>query len=396
MAIPSDLSTTTQSHLDQLVADRTREGHAIDFKREFPPVWDSTAKHEFLADATAFANAGGGDLIFGIDEDGQANAAAIIPLALANADQEVRRLQDFLLNLVEPRLPGVQVHVIPVSVGEISGHVVIVRVPESWVGPHRVRTNQHFFVRDGLRKRQLDIPEIRSLFLRSDNQGQRIRDFRAERLGNLLSGGAPCRLFDAPILVVHFVPTQSALGLVQIDPVVYSRTRCVPVLGTTNGQVRLNIDGALAVRNLTPQGETHGYSQLFRNGFFEATYVLTHRAENGRVLLAGTSYEEYVIALLTAFRAELAHHAISQECAVMLSILRADEVKLGVSDDRAYLEPHQTLFDRRVLILPDILAPADIAPELALKPVFDLVWQAAGFDGSANFNAAGQWAPRRH
>jgi hypothetical protein len=33
--------------------------------------------------------------------------------------------------------------------------------------------------------------------------------------------------------------------------------------------------------------------------------------------------------------------------------------------------------------------------ELALKPAFDLVWQAAGFAGSRNYNAAAQWAPRR-
>jgi predicted HTH transcriptional regulator len=144
MALPENLLATTQTHLQQLVADQSREGPHLDFKRDFPIAWNDAAKHEFLADATAFANSGGGDLIYGIEEDGQAQALAVVPQAVANVDQEIRRLQDFLLNLTDPRLPGVTVHAIPVSVAGIDGHVIVVRIPQSWVGPHRVRTNQHF------------------------------------------------------------------------------------------------------------------------------------------------------------------------------------------------------------------------------------------------------------
>ena len=78
----------------------------------------------------------------------------------------------------------------------------------------------------------------------------------------------------------------------------------------------------------------------------------------------------------------------------MLSLLRADEVQLGVDTTYDFLEDHQTLFDRKTVVLPDVLARSDLSPELALKPVFDLVWQAAGFNGSRNYNDAGAWAPR--
>jgi predicted HTH transcriptional regulator len=123
MTLPSNLLSATQAHIDQLVAEQASEGPHLDFKRELPSTWNDAAKHEFLADATAFANAGGGDLIYGLNEDGQAKAAEVIPQVLANADQEVRRLQDFLLNLAEPRLPGVQVRAIPVQTGPTNGHV---------------------------------------------------------------------------------------------------------------------------------------------------------------------------------------------------------------------------------------------------------------------------------
>jgi hypothetical protein len=392
--LPANILQTTQADLDRLIGAQTREGPHIDFKRDLPAAWDDRSKVKFMADVTAFANAGGGDIIFGMDEDDDAQASAVVPQTLASADEEVRRIQDFLLNLAEPRLPGTQVHALPVSVGGVDGHAVVIRIPQSWAGPHRAKPNLHFYVRDGLRNRQLDVPEIRGLFLRSESQAQRVRDFRSDRLGKILSGEAPHPLVPGPLLVVHLVPTQAALGLVQVDPVPYSNTRTLPVLGTTAGLSRFNLDGALCVRNPRPEG-THGYSQLFRNGFFESTYVLSNRNETGRARLASLSYEEHLIALLRAFRVELTYLGVELELSVMLSILGADHVQLGVTADHDFLEAHQTLFDRKTVVLPDVLAPSSVEPELALKPVFDLVWQAAGFPRSRNYNAAGQWAPRR-
>lgn len=395
MTLPKTLLDTTEAHISQLVADQTREGPHLDFKREFPLAWNDAAKHEFLADTTAFANSGGGDLIFGIEEDGQGQALTVVPQAITNVDQEIRRLQDLLLSLAEPRLPGTEIHAVRVAELGIEGYVLIVRIPQSWAGPHRVKTNQHFFIRDGLRKRQLDVPEIRSLFLRTENQTQKVNDFRTERLGKILSGESPQRLVDGPILVAHFVPTQAALGLVQIDPVTYTQQRALPVIGTHGSLARLNLDGALAVRNETPQGATHGYSQFFRNGFFESTYVLAGGSAQSRVVLPSLTYEQYLISLLDGFRGELERLNIKRECAVMVSLLRADEVKLGVRGDWGFEDHHQTLFDRRVLVLPDILALDDVTPEQAMKPAFDMLWQAAGFTGSRNYNASGAWAPSR-
>ena len=101
------------------------------------------------ADVTAFANSGGGDFVYGVDKNEAAEASAICPQTLASVDQEARRLQDFLLNLAEPRLPGVQVHAVPVSEAGKPGHILVVRVPQSWAALHRVKTNQHLYVREG-------------------------------------------------------------------------------------------------------------------------------------------------------------------------------------------------------------------------------------------------------
>lgn len=387
MTLPRDLAQATEAHLQAMIAAQAAEGSYLDIKRELPGSSERD-KHEVLADVSAFANSSGGDILYGVDEDAEGRASAITPLT-SNPDVESRRLQDVLLHGLEPRVPGLQVHPIPVA----GGFVLAIRVPQSWAGPHRVRTNQHFFIRENGRKRQLDVPEVRGLFLRSENQAQRVRDFRTDRLGKILSGEAPHRLVPGALLVGHFVPTQAALGTVQVDPVPYMQDRYLPVLGNSIQGARVNADGALVIRNPNAQG-THGYSQLFRNGYFETVSVLPYETGT-RANLASVGYEEHFVKLLARLRDEYTHLGIGLEMSCMLSILDAKNVQLAFDSWRYHLEDYQGHFDRSNLALPDVLLPADLTPDQALRPIFDLVWQAAGLEGSMNYNEEGQWAPPR-
>jgi hypothetical protein len=121
---------------------------------------------------------------------------------------------EMLLHSVEPQIPGVQVHGLPVTKDGKTGIALIVRTPNSWEGPHRVGPTRRFHIRENGHKRELGVPEIKGLFLRSEGQSQRIRDFRTERLGKILIGDLPCKLKSGPALFVHVVPLRSALGLV--------------------------------------------------------------------------------------------------------------------------------------------------------------------------------------
>ena len=385
MPLPRDLSTTTEAHIASLVAEQAVEGAHLEFKRELPARGGAGA-HELAADVSAFANGAGGDIVYGIDEDGDAKASAIVPLT-GNADEEARRVQDVLVNGVQPRMPGVQVRAVPVS----GGFALVIRVPQSWAGPHRVSSNMNFYLREGARKRPLDVPEVRGLFLRSEHQAQRVRGFRTERLGKLLAGEAPHRLVPGALMVAHFVPTQAALGMAQVDPIPYMDDRALPVLGSSIAGARVNVDGALVVRNAGAQG-THGYSQFFRNGFFETVRVMPY-AEGERAHLGSVVYEEDLIALLDKLRGEYLRLGIGPEMTCMLSLTDARRLQIGLDRWRYNLEDHQGFFDRDTIALPDVLLPAEVSAAQALKPIFDLVWQAAGLARSFNYDAAGAWAP---
>ena len=390
MPLPADFLSISQSDLEALISCQEEEGAHLEFKRDIPQNWGGSEKHEFAADASAFSNSGGGDLIFGIDQDAQGRASALVPLALDNADQTAIRLQDILLSQTEPRLPGTRIRAIPVSVGGIAGHVVVVRIPPSWQAPHRVKTNQHFFIRDGGKKRQLEIPEIRNLFLRTEGQVQRVRDFRAERIGKLLSGSIPVRMEEGTLLVVHLIPTESARGDVSIDPVPFVQ-KSVPVLGRSGRGARINLDGALAAFENREQ-KCEGYSQLFRNGFFESVAVLTHRNDIGKIQIPSLWFEKEVAKLVDSYRAIIQVLGLDGELSVMLSILNADQAQLRVNQNRwDFMDDQQTFFDRKIIQIPDVTAESGVSAFQALKPAFDIFWQAAGFVGSDSYDATGVW-----
>lgn len=390
MHLPADFLSISQSHLEALIAAKEEEGPHLEFKRDVPQNWGNSEKHEFAADASAFSNAGGGDLIFGIDEDTQGRASSLVPQALGDADQAAIRIQDILLSQTEPRLPGTRIRAIPVSVGGVDGHVVVVRIPPSWQAPHRVKTNQHFFVRDGMKKRQLEIPEIRNLFLRTEGQAQRVRDFRADRVAKILSGNLPMQMAEGALLVAHLVPTESARGEVSVDPVPFTQTH-LPILASTARFARINLDGALATAE-NQERKCEGYSQLFRDGFFESVEVLYRRNENKKFLMPSLRYEKAVSNLLSSYRAIIKGFGFDGEMSVMLSILNADKVQLGVDSNRLdFLDEFQTFFDRSVVLIPDVTAQPEISAIQALKPAFDMVWQAAGFARSDNYDENGVW-----
>lgn len=118
MSLPRDISTTSEDDIQALVAACTAEGTYLEFKRDLPRP-DAGGRHEFLADVSAFANSSGGDLVYGINEDGEGRGTAIVAQP-GNADGEARRLQDVLLNGIELRVPGLQVQAVAVAGGSWS------------------------------------------------------------------------------------------------------------------------------------------------------------------------------------------------------------------------------------------------------------------------------------
>lgn len=374
--------------LTAVVRDRRQESQTLDYKSALPGR-DNSARHEFLADVCAFANSSGGDLLYGIAEDGEGCANAIQGISV-NVDEEQLRLQNVILDGLEPRLTGVQVRGIPVT----NGHVFVVRIPKSWAAPHRVRTNQHFFIRESTRKRQLDVPEIRKAFLRTESQAERMRDFRASRIGNVLTGETPIPLLQGTIGVLHIVPLQPADGSLPVDPMLYQQERLLPVVsGGLGGNFRVNLDGAVVHRNVTENG-CRAYTLLFRNGMVEAVRVFTVTSQaNGAINIPSTTYENEILEFFSAMQTELVRLRLGPPLAIMYSLLRAKNARLDVADAFG-LDEHHGRFDRDTLLYPEVVNVEQEDPGNLLRPLFDMVWQSVGFPASGNYDVNGRWQGR--
>ena len=131
--INKPLSQVTAGDLQSLPADGSPESKTLEYKLKLPLSTDKDKK-EFLADASSFANAGGGDLIYGIGAiDGR--PIDIPGLADFNEDKDVLRLESSIRDGIEPRVQGVQFRTIE---GFSNGPVLIIRLPRSWAAPHMV------------------------------------------------------------------------------------------------------------------------------------------------------------------------------------------------------------------------------------------------------------------
>lgn len=390
MTLPANITATTQTHLDSLIHEKAEEGQHLDFKREIPAAWDGKAKHDLVSDASAFANAGGGWLIYGMEQDDIGCAKALSPSEF-NPDTGTMQMESILRDNIEPRLPVCRVQPVKVNVGGVEGYAVVVEVPQSWQRPHRARTNRDFYLRVGKQSRPVDVPELKGMVLRSEGQAQRIRDFRTERLARILSRETPCPFKAGPALVVHAVPTAAALGTMQIDPVIYERNqRRTPMLGRTSAAMSvLNFDGVVSMLSVAPN-ESLAYTQIFREGYFEAAWALQPIGGSPRPALVSTPMEHYVFQFLEGVRVELAYMDVPVEMAVFVSILGADEVDFA-TDGSMGIGVDRSQFDRKMLNFPEVVIEADVLPSKGMRPVYDRIWQSANLRGSLNYDKAGNW-----
>ena len=159
---------------EQLLNDAISEGKTIDYKQQLPTNSDADRK-EFLADISSFANASGGDLIFGITEE-KGSPKSIDGVEIENVDEEIRKYENIIRDGIEPRIA---LATCPVKVVD-KKFVFIFRVSKSWNGPHRVIYKGHdkFYSRNSVGKYPLDTNELKNAFNLSQTLTEQISKFK--------------------------------------------------------------------------------------------------------------------------------------------------------------------------------------------------------------------------
>ena len=385
-----------EEHLRALIGE-VAEATDLDFKRDLPAP-TSEGKREFLKDVSSLANAGGGDLIYGIAENKDGVAQEIVPHEF-NPDEERLRWEEVLLRGVEPRIPGTQMRSIDVD----GGRVLVVRVPQSWNAPHAVTFGGtfRFYSRHSTGVYELDVVQLRSAFLAGSARADRIRDFRTERLGRIIADETPVRLpRNGARMVVHLIPADAftTIPVINLDGADGSGL-FQPLFSDLGGAyTRWNLDGKVTY-HISSDGTAPQYSQLFRNGIFEGvdTWLMQDREhpQLGRPCADGGDIEVYLAPRLANPLQVLAKIGATTPIIVLVSILGARDFIL-VQGQRSFYAGRGsvTRIDRDTLLLPDVTIESfDVNLPRLMRPVLDALWQAAGSSGSTNYDAEGDWKP---
>lgn len=80
---------------------------------------------------------------------------------------------------------------------------------------------------------------------------------------------------------------------------------------------------------------------------------------------------------------------------ITLSMTGVRNVEMGGGERMYRFE--STPIDRDVLLMPDLMVEQyDVDTPRLLQPIFDAVWNAAGFERSFNYDKDGAWKPKSH
>lgn len=157
------LADLTKSDLERLVADRVSEGRTRDYKRDLELASDAHKK-EVARDVSSLANAAGGYLVYGVEEERDADGkntgipARILGVSCPNFDQTKLRYESIVSDYIDPRVQGIDIRAID---GFERGPAIVVHVPRSWFSPHMLsyQKQTHFYSRNTSGRRDLDVRE---------------------------------------------------------------------------------------------------------------------------------------------------------------------------------------------------------------------------------------------
>lgn len=382
-----------EAHLRALVERKAAELRVIEYKRELPGSTNDEKK-EFLADVSSFANANGGDIIYGITEVGGL-PTGVPGFETDNVDAEILRLESMVRDSVTPRVPGIASQPVPLADGR---HAIVLRVPKSTQKPHVVVHNKNywkFFTRNTAGKHQMDWDEVRRAFVAAADVEEAALAYREERLRLVRSGRTPAPVRGDAKVVVHAVPLSSFDAPA---PNVDTRTTSPAVREgllrplSWGGLARNNVEGLLSEAQGS-DGVASGYAQLFRNGAVEAAdgdpFFYT---KDGTHAVAYLYLEQSLIEGVERYLALLGRLGVDSPVLVMASLLGVEGYRIL---SNTLFRDESRPIDRADLILPAATAEAPgldrAGVERLLRPTIDAIWNACGYDGSPNFDDDGRW-----
>lgn len=370
------------------------ETQTLDYKRQAYSTEDKGRK-DFATDIAALANANGGILLIGMDEDEVGRAQEICPLT-GNEDAEKQRIHQWLHRQIEPKLRTYEVITIAVE----GGFVMAIQIPQQFYGPFQAKHGNwtRFPVRIGTITMDLNYNQLANAFGQQSRIASEMRAWRAARL-NWLQEWIGVRLREQSWGFLHAMPLSAFSEAHRVD---WGGIRRNPIqIRGYQANTRFNADGLLATMQPNPSAEPRDeYVQFFRNGCVEyAWHIGTRNAELPHV--RGIRSAHVLLDILPTIASAMDTVELSSSVAIGISF-----VKIQGKHLEDYSEQGGWIFDGRSeafpdgalvldeLLLPDVATLADVAKYLPDQ--FTDICRAFGLDECNYFDESGAIAADFH
>jgi hypothetical protein len=133
------LTIETREHLQALVDEQLPESLTLDYKASPALSKEDRKRDEMCKDVSAFANSAGGQIVYGIEEDGP------IPVSLdKGSDPNVitrEWIEQVLNSRISPKIEGLRITPIPLG----TGNAFVITVPQATSrAPHQAPDNKYY------------------------------------------------------------------------------------------------------------------------------------------------------------------------------------------------------------------------------------------------------------
>ena len=365
------IDSVDEATLAQLVANQVAERRDLDFKRDLHGRKDAEVK-EFLADVTSLANAQGGDLIFGIEEEGGI-AVALRGVEVTDVDAEILRLESSIRSGVDPRLIGLRTQWVPLASGKGA---LVIRVPAGLAAPHRVifGNSNRFYNRNSRGKYEMDLHELRHSFTQSEQLPLRFRQLHIQGINAARGIDMPFAIDADPTAVVSVIPLAH-----------FREERDIPITRDhaltpikTSGYSSINMIEGVVLHNPidAATGTVPSFAVTHRSGRTDVAWTIggvrTSNSNDELRLVFASSFEEGLLDSTVATQTRLRQFGVEGPWVILVSVYGVKGYFMALSNDG---KGTRTAF-RDQALLGEIRA--DHIDEAALLPFLKNFWLLFG------------------
>ena len=378
MPFDKSFSQLTADDIISLIQNKVSEDKNLEFKQQVPKSNDEKSKIKICQNISSFANTDGGIIIFGLKQNDKGEANEIINIEEA-LDEFSLQLQNMVRDRIVPKIQLPNLREICVD----DKKVFLAEILPSYNKPHFVKSDWVFYGRHSSGKYQLDVHEIKSLFLSQKSVEEQFEQFRVQRLMKIKSRNFPLHHFSDHPIVVHFAPLSFAqdgnlLPLRKIK----SENNPFGDLHKYGHDKSFNFDGLMFYSKF-PDNLLSSYTQIFRNGIIE--FVDFFQLEsNEKKEIHGNALEVSIKNFLETIIPFIQKYEKDFPFFFSISLINVQGFHISASRERHDMNIHHNQ-DFNIISDTDIIVPSvfiENQEELMekLNTCFDIIWNSSGYD----------------